>query len=819
MYFFLPKACPSGLTRAFYQLLTCFLLLGAFAPLLQAQNKPLVVSGKVADSLANPIAFVAIGIADPTGKIWRGTQSDKAGNFSLTLSEENEKQSLTLILQHVNYQTLKKEIRPRQMAASEGDTLFLSFVLTEKSSDLATVVIETQAMPTISTLRPNAESLLKVPTPFDEFNQKLATLGLGIVSNSELSSTYQVRGGSYEENLVYVNGMEVYRPFLVSAGQQEGLSFVNPEMVAQISFSSGGWQPKFGDKLSSVLDIEYKTPKKWGGSATLGLLGGSTHVEGISKSKKMNFIVGLRHKDARYLFNTLETNGQYLPRFTDLQGLFTLQMGKNSSLQVLTSVAQNRYQVLPQSRQTTFGTFDRQMRLFVAYSGNEIMNYTTYQGSARWTHFSTDKRLKISWITSAINTQEREFIDVNGAYRLCDVDNDPNSNTFNQCALIRGVGAEYKHARNVLQAQIFSFQNRSHFQINSKNEIEWGFSLSHEQIEDQLYEYSVLDSAGFVKRNRFLDAQLETASQRLAFYAQHQKNIGKSYQHKIIYGLRGNYWSLNRQFLLSPRLQYQYAPLHWKKDITFQAAVGLYQQPPFYRELRNFEGVLNTNLRAQTALHVIAGLNWAFKSWERPFQFIAETYYKHLWNVIPYDIDNVRLRYYAQNNAIAYVAGADLRLSGELIKGTESWVALSLMTAREDVDFDTRGFIRRPTDQRVTATMYFEDFLPNDPTWRMNIRLMFGSGLPFSVPNRADFRSVFSAPAYRRVDIGFSKLVVFRPNQRLKSIWLGAEVLNLLGVENIISYLWVRDFVNDFQFAVPNGLSQRFFNLKAVIRW
>jgi hypothetical protein len=761
------------------------------------------VRGVVTDSLLRPIAFATVGY----GQL--GTQTDTSGRFVLTVPQQNNR--IRLQVQHINYATLYHRLTPTE-------DVFLELRLHEKTTALSEVLVEESTMPEISTLRIKPTVLQGVPAPFDEFNQKLATLGLGIVSNSELSSTYQVRGGSFEENLVYVNGMEVYRPFLVTAGQQEGLSFVNPEMVESIEFSSGGWQPKFGDKLSSVLNIEYKSPTQWGGSATGGLLGGSAHVEGCSQNQKINFIAGIRHKDARYLFNTLETDGQYLPRFTDFQGLFNVRLGAKTTLGILASVAQNQYRVVPQSRQTTFGTFDRQMRLFVGYSGNEIMTYTTYQGSARLTQELSNK-FQTSWIVSAINTQEREFIDVNGAYRLCDVDNDPNSNTFNQCALIRGVGAEYNHARNALRATIFSFQNRSEWQIASHTRLEMGFSASSEQIQDQIYEYGVLDSANFVKRTHFLATQIGIQSQRLALYLQQQHFLDSRKQHNLVYGVRSNYWSLNGQWLLSPRLQYQFVPLDWKKDVTFQAAAGIYQQPPFYRELRDFEGNLNLNLKAQQALHLITGINWAFKSWERPFVFIAETYYKRLQNVIPYDIDNVRLRYYANNEATAYVVGLDMRLSGQIIKDTESWIALSLMTARENVAFDDKGYIRRPTDQRITATMYFEDFLPNNPTWRMNIRLMFGSGLPFSVPNRPDFRSVFSAPPYRRVDVGFSKQLLFEPQQRLKSIWLGVEVLNLLGVENVISYMWVRDFVNDFQFAVPNGLSQRFFNLKAVVRW
>ncbi|MEM6300058.1 MAG: TonB-dependent receptor, partial [Bacteroidota bacterium] len=502
-------------------------------------------------------------------------------------------------------------------------------------------------------------------------------------------------------------------------------------------------------------------------------------------------------------------------RFLDWQSYFVYRPDSDTEISLLTSIASNRYQVVPQSRTTTFGTFNQQLRFLVNYEGEEQMNYDTYQ-----TGLQVKRRLAPRWETrlliSAMQTYEREYINLLGAYRLCDVDTDVSSSTFNQCAVTRGSAAVFDYGRNLLEATITSASWRNEYIVGDQSFLEFGARFQHETINDRLYEYNYLDSADFVEVENFIESQTELSSDRFMAYAQMTHYLdGKKGNSFLNYGMRVNYWSLNGQWLFSPRLKYAFTP-DWEKDISFNFALGVYQQPPFYRELRDFEGNINRDLKAQSSFHAIAGLDWDFKMWDRPFKFISEAYYKRLWNVIPYDIDNVRLRYYANNDAEAFIGGVDFRLSGEFIKGTESWLSLSTLLAREDVGFDEQGFIRRPTDQRVTVAVFFQDHIPNDPTLRMYLRLQYGTGLPFGVPNRPNTRAQLSGEQYRRVDIGISKSLIFEQNKGIKSLWLGVEILNVLGVENVISYNFIRDFLNDRQYAIPNSLSQRFFNLKVI---
>jgi hypothetical protein len=590
-------------------------------------------------------------------------------------------------------------------------------------------------------------------------------------------------------------------------------------MVKNIEFSAGGWQAKYGDKLSSVLNIEYKKPEKNAGSMSIGLLGGTAHLE--TKKNRVSFIGGLRHRDGRYLLRAMEVKGQYFPVFTDFQSYTTIDLGKkdsenSSELGILLSYARNRYFILPQSRQTTFGTFNQQLRLYVDYAGQESMFYDTWQGGVHWQK-KFGNRFKTMWNFSAMQTSERENIDLDAAYRLCEVDRNLASDNFNKCAVERGAASEFRYARNALDAQIFTLRQQNVWNISEQTLMQFGWQVSAEKIDDKIYEYTVLDSAKYADVTHFLEAGNELRSQRAAVFVQNTHYFGE--RRSLTYGVRGSYWTLNRQFFISPRLQYSFQPL-WKKDIRFNFSAGIYRQPPFYRELRNFEGKINQDLKAQSSLHCIAGLDWNFRYWNRPFKFITELYYKNFWDIVAYDVENVRMRYYANNTTKAYAYGADVRLSGEFIKGAESWFSLSYLQIKEDVNFDEKGFISRPTDQRVTATLYFEDHFVKNPTVRINLRFLFGSGLPFSPPGSPNFRSALKAPPYRRLDVGFSKIIFFTEKKlRPESLWLGLEILNLLGVENVVSYSWAYDFTNDTQFAVPNSLSQRFLNIKAVLRW
>lgn len=801
----------------------CFIFSFGFA---QTDKDIVIIEGQVLDSIKNPVQNASVGLLEE-GK---AVQTDELGNFRLEISSQFSKEHLnkevTLAAQHPEFRTFRQKIilksyQKYSIRLSEFEELKAVEIIAKINNDdreISKIIID----PT---------KVEATPIGTGEFAQILVTLGLGIVSNSELSSAYSVRGGNYEENLIYVNGIEIYRPFLVRAGQQEGLSFVNLDLVKKVEFSAGGWQAKWGDKLSSVLNVDYKNPTSFAGSASIGLLGGNAHIEGTNKSKRFSYLAGIRHKDLSYLLNTLETKGEYKPRFTDFQSLLSYKLGKldkdgnfknkdrNTTISLLTAYSQNRYRVFPSSRETTFGTFDQQVRFFVDYVGEELMYYTTYQSALRLTQkFSPN--FSMDFTVSGVNTQEREFVDTEGSYRLSDVNNDITSDNFNKSTLIRGAASEYFYARNALNAQIYSFKNRSSWQLGGRTMVEFGGEIKSENINDELYEYKVLDSAGFAGVSYFVNTKTNLNSIRTQGYAQisHFFGTDTTEWHNITFGVRIHNWSLNGQTFISPRIQYKYKP-DWKADIQFGLAAGIYQQSPFYRELRNFAGQINQSLLAQRSVHIIGSMDWDFKFEKRPFKLIVESYYKQIANLIPYDVDNMRLRYYANNDAKGYAWGIDSRISGEFIKGTESWFSLSYLQTKENVGFDERGWVRRPSDQRITGTIFFEDHFPNNPTFRVNLRLLFGSGLPFGAPNNQNYRSFFTTPAYRRVDIGFSKSLIFNEEKRIKSVWIGLEVLNVLGVENIISHQWISDYVNDVQLAVPNGLSQRFLNVRAVVKF
>ena len=744
----------------------------------------------------------------------RGVSTDDEGQFQISVPFAD---SITIDFTHVQYQdkSLKYTVGAGQTEllldiTLELDTRYL------KEVDVVSEGEDLSAREEVSVYKIDPKSARVLPSPFGDFNKVLSTLP-GVISNNELSSNYSVRGGNFDENLVYVNDFLIYRPFLIRAGQQEGLSFVNPDMVAAVEFSAGGWQPKYGDKLSSSLNIQYKKPTKKAASLSLGLLGGSAHFEGANKKGNISYIFGARHKSAAYLLETQETQGGYRPRFTDIQSFvnfdLTRDQSKRTELGVLFSYARNRYQVVPETRETTFGVINQSLRLLVAFDGRETLRYDLWQGGLKLTH-KFNERFTSKVILTGMRSGEREYFDVEGGYLLCDVNNNPGTANFNECVSVRGIGTNYDYGRNKLEATIYNFENRNAYRLNQRNIIEFGVGYNRQEIDDELDEYSFIDSSDFVSITRVLNSQLELNTNIATAYLQHTFYLNDL--HTITYGARLNYRDVNKQLLFSPRMQYSIQP-RWQRDVLFKAAVGVYQQPPFYRELRDFDGNLNKDLKAQTSIHFIAGMDYNFKLWGRNFKFLTEAYYKRLSNVVAYDLDNVKIRYYANNRTNAFATGMDFRVSGEFIPGTESWFSLGLLNTREDLEDDNNGNVRRPSDQRINLAIFFQDHLPNDPTVRVNLSVLFGSGLPFGPPNDIDDRTIFIGRAYRRVDIGFSKSIVLN-KKTLKSLWLGLDVLNLLGTDNTISYTWVEDFAG-VEYGVPNNLSQRFFNAKIHARF
>ncbi len=765
--------------------------------------------GRVIDSNQNPITNVNIFVEGTN----TGTITDLKGDFHLNINEEDLDKNL--IFRHIQY--VEKKVRI-SLIDLEIDRYI--FVLEYKIRVLDEVNIEDKRIEEInenvSTFNLDPIHSQFIPAPFQDISSLLITLP-GVSSNNEFSTGYAVRGGNFDENLVYVNNIPVYRPQIITSGQQEGLSFINTDLVQGIEFSSGGWEAKYGDGLASTLNIKYKKPTNFGGSLNVGLLGGSVHVEGNSKSDRFTYLVGARHKSSVYLLNTLETKGEYKPRFTDIQTYLNYDISKKNEkdkteIGLLFSYAQNRYLVRPTSRETTFGTFNNQVRLFVAFDGQEKLTYDTWQGGVRLSH-----RLTNLWrshlIFSATYSREREYYDIESGYLLCNVNNDPGSSSFNECLANIGIGTNYYSGRNLLNATLLNVESRNEVIINGSNTMEFGIGYANHNFDDLLNEYEFIDSADYVTITDAVNSESTINYSRIHAYWQNTTHLNSN--HSITYGFRMLFQELNDQLLFSPRLQYSWKPIRMQNTF-FRASLGLYQQAPLYREFRNNQGEINQNLKAQASFHSIVGMDIDFTRWGRPFKFISELYYKNLWNVNPYDIENVRIRYYAENIAKAFATGIDFRLSGEFIPGDESWFSLGLLTTKEDLETDSRGYIPRPSDQRVNVGIFFQDHIPNAPTFKVHLRLLYSTGLPFSPPVNPDYRNAFRGGEYQRIDIGFSKMIKFergKENPLLKSLWLSAEILNLTSHQNTISYYWVNDVYNNY-YAVPNSLSQRFFNVR-----
>ena len=788
-----------------------FFCIHGFLPLF-AQQQNRLIKGQVQDSKKDPVAQVNISVQGSS----KGTVSDSEGKFEIAIVESDQEKYL--LFRHIQF--IRKSIPISSI--SDGE---LIVILEDTLRVLDQVNVTDERIiginENVSTFKLNPLDAVFAPSPFQDISALLITLP-GVLSNNELSSGYYVRGGNFDENLVYVNNFPIYRPQIITSGQQEGLSFVNVDLVKSIEFSSGGWESKYGDGLASTLNIEYKEPKKFGGSLEVGLLGGSIHIEGSSQNKKLSGLIGARYKSSAYLLNTLETQGEYKPKFADIQGYFNYDIskkGKQNETEVglLFSYAQNRYLVEPSSRESTFGTFNNQLRLYVAFDGRERLDYNTWQGGVRLSHRFT-KKWRSHFIVSGTYSTEREYYDIESGYLLCNVDNNPSSAGFNECLTNIGIGTNYYSGRNMLDATLLNVESRNEVIISDKSTMEFGIGYAHHSFDDMLNEYEFVDSSDYVTITDAVNSDASISYSRIQAYWQTQTNLNSN--HSLSYGFRMLFQDFNEDLLISPRIQYSWKPERFK-NTYFRASAGLYQQAPLYREFRNPAGEINEKLKAQSSVHTIAGMDVIFSKWGRPFKFTTEAYYKYLWNVNPYDIENVRIGYYGDNNAVAYATGIDFRLSGEFIPGDESWFSLGFLSTKEDLDNDNRGYLPRPTDQRVNVGFFFQDHIPGNPTLRVHLRLLYSTGLPFSPPVNPDYRNVFRGSEYQRIDIGFSKIFNFEKrneNSVFKSLWLSAEILNLTGHQNTISYYWVND-VNGNYYAVPNSLSQRFFNIRANLKF
>ncbi len=821
---------------------SAFLLSAFFSPLF---SQTATVVGTVRDSagVAIPNAFVYF-----VGSTTPPAVTNEHGDFSLTIPAN---QKVVVVVHLTNYKDARQEVN---VASDQKTTLDFSLIPVIENI----VDINSHREPEIIPTKP----FEPLPGPSTDVSAILRFVGA--TSNNELSNQYSVRGGNFDENLVYVNDIEVYRPFLIRSGQQEGLSFVNLDMVDNLYFSAGGFEAKYGDKMSSVLDIHYREPKEFRGTASASLLGFSAEVEGsLDSNHRFTFMIGIRNKSNSYVLHSLDTKGDYKTDFIDVQTLLHYQITDKWSLEYLGGYAQNRYNLIPSTRQTDFGTVNNALRFTVYFDGEELNHFNTLT-NALSLNFDDHHKWKSKFILSSFNTYESETFDVQGQYYIDQLETDFGKPTFGQVAFNRGVGTFLNHGRNYLNAWVNSAEVKT-WRTTEKFIWQFGAKVQNERINNQLSEWNMIDSAGYsipylptneIDLQNVIKTNAQLFSNRYMGYAQvkYFKTLKDTSEISVILGLRANYWDLNGQLIVSPRAQLNWKP-HWKKNILFKVAGGLYDQPPFYHELLGFDGSINRNVKAQTSVHAVVGSDFSFKAWGRPFRFIAEGYYKYLDNLVPYEVDDVRIQYFGANLSHGYAYGLDLKLNGEFVNHAQSWVNVSLLRTREDLYNDvyyirrnaegdtiipgytydqhavdsikkTPGYIPRPTDQLLTFALYFQDYLPVLPDCKMNLGLIFGSGLPFGPPSHQRYLDVFRMPPYRRVDIGFSYQIIkddkpLRPQNPfhfMKSLWVGLEVYNLLQVQNTLSYYWVQD-VTGRSYAIPNYLTNRQLSVKMVVHF
>jgi hypothetical protein len=827
-------------------------------PFLAFGQEKAAVYGKVTNTRGQSVEFANLSVIGYSG----GTSTGEDGSYMLVIPANTE---LTLVISHISYQQQQFLIN-----LSKGQEKELNIILSPSAEELDDVEIVDQQTRNTSFIRLDPKIAKRIPSLSGGIEELIVTMP-GVSSTNELSTQYSVRGGNYDENLVYVNGIEIYRPFLIRAGQQEGLSFVNPDMASSVSFSAGGFEARYGDRMSSVLDIQYKKPTSFGGSVSLSFLGAMAHVEGLSKNQRFSYLVGTRYKTNQYFLKGLQTAGDYKPQFGDLQGLFNYKINPKWDISFLGYYALNSYQMVPKTRETVFGTINEAYKIKIFFEGQEVNRFDNYMGAVTAGYRPTNN-LDLKFIGSVFGTYETETYDILGEYWIGRVETDLGSEQYGEVLEVQGVGAEMQHSRNYLKGLFASLQHQGTFAKGNKV-LKWGINLQREVFKGKMTEWVLIDSAGYTlpyPPNSIGDTTgkvapslemynyvkmpvTELISTRLTSYIQNTWDLDMKNTASLIInaGLRTNYSTLNKQFLVSPRASLAYKPA-WKKDFLFRFATGIYYQPPLLREYIDPYGNVNENVKAQQSIHFVLGMDLNFQAWRRPFKFTTEAYYKDLNNLNPYEIDNVRIRYFAKNNANGYAYGIDFKINGEFIKGTESWASLSLLKTAEDLNDDFYykyfnesgeeirfgvqdkvavdsavvypGFIPRPTDQRLNFALFFQDYLPNNPTYKMYIKLLYGTALPLGPPDTERYADTLRyQTSYRRVDVGFAKQLIggystFGPKNPLKyfkTMWISLEVFNLFNIRNTISYLWVRDF-NGRQYAVPNYLTPRQINLKLV---
>ncbi|MCW3106512.1 MAG: TonB-dependent receptor [Segetibacter sp.] len=806
------------------------------------QNKKATVSGKVVDENEKPVFHVNVSIL---GKE-KGTTTNDSGRFSITVTAGRP---LALVFSYTGYKTVQ-----RNFNLLEGENEIITVQLQSQQNVLEGVTVKdnrprTEAGritidPKVAILNPsplgNIESLIKIFTG----------------SNNELTSQYNVRGGSYDENIIYVNDFEVFRPYLVRSGQQEGLSFINPEMTENVKFYNGGFQAKYGDKMSSVLDITYKRPKKFAGSAYIGLLEQGLHLEGTAKNDKVTYLVGFRNRSNRNLVSSQETKGNYIPSSSDIQGLVTYQPNNKWLFEVLANISKSKFTLFPEESKLSSAVFSplftQNIAVDIAFQGQEKDAYQTNMIGLSTT-WQPRKNFRLKGMLSRFENDEAENIDITGAYLFGERNFDKSQASYGLIVNPLGAGVYQNFSRNQLNIQVYNASLKGSID-KGKHFLQFGNSIESQKISDKLNEWEYNDSAGYslpysaniLKLNKVLKNNSNLTINRFSGFVQDNIQFRDSSAVTLQVGLRYNYNTLNNEFLLSPRAGFSFKPKNWQKDIIFRASAGIYDQPPFYRELRRQDGTINPNLKAQKSWQVSGGFDYNLKLLQRPGRITTELYYKGMTDVVPYDIDNVRLRYFGENMAKAYAAGAEVRLFGELVKDAESWISLGFMRTRENIDNDhyynyklndqnkpvdstlvNVGYLRRPTDRMITFGMFFQDYLSTNKNFKVYLNTLYGSNLPYNIPGSVKYRNALVIDPYIRVDLGFSALLLDtdRSNRRSHSpfksfdnIWATLEIFNLIDRPNTISYLLIKDFANNI-FTLPNRLTPRLLNLKLIAKW
>ncbi len=832
--------------RILISLLCCMVLFTA-----AAQKNSAWVSGRIIDENEKPVPAASVTILGKTS----GVISSDSGTFRIKVPAGR---AFALLFTAAGYADRKKVYN---LNSEEEEKV--TILLERGGRTLETVVIQDERERQETGLtRINAEKALTLPSTIGGVEGLIKIL---VGSTNELSSQYSVRGGNYDENLIYINDFEVFRPYLVRSGQQEGLSFINPELARNVNFYTGGFQAKYGDKMSSVLDVQYKKPKNFGGSAYISLLEQGFHVEGAARKGAVTYLVGLRNRSNRNLLSSQEIQGAYTPSSTDVQSFFTWKVSNKVQVELLTNVSGTRFTLIPQSAQKTSSVFSplytANLGLDIYFEGQERDRYNTSLLGASIVH-QPSKKLRMKWMLSRFRNEEFENFDIAGSYLFGDRDFDNSSSTFGQIVNPLGAGYYQNFARNSLAIEVWNASHKGSLD-KGKHFIQWGNSIEQTRINDKINEWEYKDSAGYslpfnpniLRFSSVIKTNNNLTIQKYSGYLQDNIRLGDSLRNITLQaGIRYNYNSLNQELLISPRAQVSIKP-NWKRNIIFKTAAGIYNQPPFYRELRRYDGSVNTQLKAQKSLQFVAGMDYSFKGpGGRPFRLTTEAYYKNMTDVVPYDIDNVRVRYAGTNSAKAYATGVEFRLFGELVKDAESWLSIGLMRTKENLDNDFYyryknaagefitarstdqvpvdsvrndvGWLRRPTDRLITVGLYLEDYLATNKNLKVHLNAIYGSNMSYNIPNSVRYRNGLIIDPYIRIDIGFSALLLSDRSKRrshnpfsgFDNIWASFEVFNLIDRPNTISYQLVKDFANNV-FSIPNRLTPRLLNLKLVARF